>query len=233
MADRILIVDDEPNLRRRSRRCSARGIRGAHRDVGTRRARSSAPRRARSGHPRSRTARPRRRRGLQPDSREPQHADRRVVGARAENDKVRALDAGADDYVTNRSGAEELLGAGSRGAAADRHGVSRTSRSCAARSYRPRAIPCSHRRQGDRLTPKEFELLTYLAQRPGRVVTHRAILRAIWGPQALDQPEHLRVLVGSLRRKDRAQSVPRRSTSSQSRGLAIDSWTPDAFRQRP
>ena len=52
-----------------------------------------------------------------------------------------------------------------------------------------------------RLTPKEFELLTYLAQRPGRVVTHRAILRAIWGPQALDQPEHLRVLVGSLRRK--------------------------------
>ena len=52
-----------------------------------------------------------------------------------------------------------------------------------------------------RLTPKEFELLTYLAQHPGRVLTHRAILRAIWGPHAADQPEHLRVLVGSLRKK--------------------------------
>ena len=52
-----------------------------------------------------------------------------------------------------------------------------------------------------RLTPKEFELLTFLAQHPGRVLTHRAILKAIWGPHAVDQPEHLRVLVGSLRKK--------------------------------
>ena len=52
-----------------------------------------------------------------------------------------------------------------------------------------------------RLTPKEFELLTYLAQHPGRVLTHRTILKAIWGPHAGDQPEHLRVLVGSLRKK--------------------------------
>src|SRR5205085_10611012 len=52
-----------------------------------------------------------------------------------------------------------------------------------------------------RLTPKEFELLTYFAQHPGRVLTHRAILKAIWGPRAVDQPEHLRVLIGSLRKK--------------------------------
>lgn len=52
-----------------------------------------------------------------------------------------------------------------------------------------------------RLTPKEFELLTFFAQHPGRVLTHRAILKAIWGPNAVDQPEHLRVLVGSLRKK--------------------------------
>ena len=52
-----------------------------------------------------------------------------------------------------------------------------------------------------RLTPKEFELLTLLAQHPGRVLTHRAILKAIWGPHAVDQPEHLRVLVGTLRKK--------------------------------
>ena len=52
-----------------------------------------------------------------------------------------------------------------------------------------------------RLTPKEFDLLVYLAQRPGRVLTHRAILKAIWGANAVDQPEHLRVLVGALRKK--------------------------------
>ena len=52
-----------------------------------------------------------------------------------------------------------------------------------------------------RLTPKEFELLTFMAQHPGRVLTHRTILKAIWGPHAVDQPEHLRVLVGALRKK--------------------------------
>lgn len=52
-----------------------------------------------------------------------------------------------------------------------------------------------------RLTPKEFELLTFLAQHPGRVLTHRTILKAVWGPNAVDQPEHLRVLVAALRKK--------------------------------
>jgi two-component system KDP operon response regulator KdpE len=52
-----------------------------------------------------------------------------------------------------------------------------------------------------RLTPKEFDLLVFFAQHPGRVLTHRTILKAIWGPNAVDQPEHLRVLVASLRRK--------------------------------
>jgi two-component system KDP operon response regulator KdpE len=52
-----------------------------------------------------------------------------------------------------------------------------------------------------RLTPKEFELLIYLAQHPGRVLTHRTILKAIWGVHAADQTEHLRVLIGALRKK--------------------------------
>ncbi len=52
-----------------------------------------------------------------------------------------------------------------------------------------------------RLTPKEFDLLVFLALHPGRVLTHRAILKAIWGPNAVDQPEHLRVLINALRRK--------------------------------
>ena len=52
-----------------------------------------------------------------------------------------------------------------------------------------------------RLTPKEFELLTFLAQRPGQVLTHQTLLKTIWGPHAVNHPEHLRVLVGALRKK--------------------------------
>jgi two-component system KDP operon response regulator KdpE len=52
-----------------------------------------------------------------------------------------------------------------------------------------------------RLTPKEFELLTLLVSHAGRVLTHRAIARGIWGSHAADQPEHLRVLMGQLRKK--------------------------------
>ena len=125
-----------------------------------------------------------------------------VLSARGgENDKVRALDAGADDYVTKPFGTEELL---ARVRVALRRIDTAPSNEPIVRGTlvidRERFRVLTDGKEV-RLTPKEFELLTYLAQRPGRVVTHRAILRAIWGPQALDQPEHLRVLVGSLRRK--------------------------------
>jgi two-component system KDP operon response regulator KdpE len=64
--------------------------------------------------------------------------------------------------------------------------------------------------QDIRLTPKEFELLLLLAAHPGRVMTHRALLSAIWGPNAVRQPEHLRVLVGTLRKKlERDASSPK------------------------
>jgi two-component system KDP operon response regulator KdpE len=52
-----------------------------------------------------------------------------------------------------------------------------------------------------RLTPKEFELLAFLARNPDRVLTHRTILKALWGPHAVTQPEHLWVLVAQLRKK--------------------------------
>jgi two-component system, OmpR family, KDP operon response regulator KdpE len=126
-----------------------------------------------------------------------------VLSARgAEGDKVKALDAGADDYVTKPFGAEELL----------------ARIRAALRRVEPPSPPSEPIVRGGlvidrerfrvlkdneelRLTPKEFELLTFMAQHPGRVLTHRTILKAIWGPHAVDQPEHLRVLVGALRKK--------------------------------
>ncbi len=126
-----------------------------------------------------------------------------VLSARgAEGDKVRALDAGADDYVTKPFGVEELL---ARIRAALRRVES------PAPSSEPivrgglvidrERFRVLRDNEELRLTPKEFELLTFLAQRPGRVLTHRTILKAVWGPHAVDQPEHLRVLVASLRKK--------------------------------
>ena len=126
-----------------------------------------------------------------------------VLSARgAETDKVSALDAGADDYVTKPFGAEELL-------ARIRVVLRRIDPSTAGPGPVVRGDLVIDRdrhavMRGDekiRLTPKEFDLLVLLARHPGRVLTHRAISRAIWGPHAVDHPEHLRVLLGSLRKK--------------------------------
>jgi two-component system KDP operon response regulator KdpE len=126
-----------------------------------------------------------------------------VLSARAgERDKVSALDAGADDYVTKPFGAEELL-------ARIRATLRRVENPSPPSEPIVRGDLVIDRerfrvlRSGEevRLTPKEFELLTFLAQHAGRVLTHRTILKAIWGSHVVDQPEHLRVLVGSLRKK--------------------------------
>jgi two-component system KDP operon response regulator KdpE len=135
-----------------------------------------------------------------------------VLSARgAEQDKVAALDAGADDYVTKPFGVEELL---ARVRVALRRGEA--SPAVAGPIVRgDLTIDLDRRRvtrggEEIRLTPKEFELLMFLAQHPGRVLTHRTILRAIWGPNAVDQPEHLRVLINALRRKiERDSAKPR------------------------
>jgi two-component system, OmpR family, KDP operon response regulator KdpE len=126
-----------------------------------------------------------------------------VLSARgAEGDKVKALDAGADDYVTKPFSTEELL---ARIRAALRR-VDSGSQSSEPIVRGGLVIDRERFRvlrddEEVRLTPKEFDLLLYMVQHPGKVLTHRTLLKAIWGPNAIDQVEHLRVLVGALRKK--------------------------------
>ena len=127
-----------------------------------------------------------------------------VLSARgAEKDKVAALDRGADDYVTKPFGPEELL---ARIRAALRRSLGRDATLHGTLSRGDLTIDFDRRRvyRGDveiRLTPKEFDLLTLLVTHAGRVLTQRAISKAIWGDHATGQPEHLRVLIGQLRKK--------------------------------
>jgi two-component system KDP operon response regulator KdpE len=123
-----------------------------------------------------------------------------------ERTKVQALDAGADDYVTKPFGMDELL---ARIRAALR-------RAQALKSYNDVVSPILE--VGDfrldlenrsvavkgievHLTPKEYDLMVYLISHPGKVLTHRTLLTAIWGGESVEQTEYLRVFVGQLRKK--------------------------------
>jgi two-component system KDP operon response regulator KdpE len=127
-----------------------------------------------------------------------------ILSARSgEAEKVAALDIGADDYVTKPFGPEELLArirvALRRVAEAEAPAVEQVTVGDITIDFARH-----HVLRGDediRLTPKEFDLLALLARNADRVLTHRAILKAIWGPNAVDQPEHLWVLVAQLRKK--------------------------------
>ncbi len=121
-----------------------------------------------------------------------------------ETAKVKALDAGADDYVTKPFGIQELL-ARVRAHMRRQRASSDDMESAPLEIGDFRVDSQKHRvevrGQEVRLSPKEFDLLLYMAQRPGRVLTHRILLTAIWGPHAAEQPESLRVLVAQLRKK--------------------------------
>jgi two-component system, OmpR family, KDP operon response regulator KdpE len=120
-----------------------------------------------------------------------------------EADKVSALDLGADDYVTKPFGPEELL---ARIRVALRRVLASDDSPSGSLQAGELTVDFDRRRvlrEGGeiRLTPKEFELLALLMRNSGRVLTRRAILKAIWGPNAVHQPEHLWVLIGQLRKK--------------------------------
>jgi two-component system KDP operon response regulator KdpE len=120
-----------------------------------------------------------------------------------ERSKVQALDAGADDYVTKPFGIHELL---ARVRAALRRipvEEQQTGGVIEAGEFQidldAHAVRVAQREV--KLTPKEFDLLLYFARHPGRVIPHRTILSAVWGPNSAEQPEYLRVFVGQLRKK--------------------------------
>jgi two-component system KDP operon response regulator KdpE len=126
-----------------------------------------------------------------------------VLSARErETEKIESLDLGADDYVNKPFNVGELL---ARIRAALRHRMQRKAEVPVLRVGDLEVDAVRHRatRAGLelKLTPKEFELLSFLSKHAGRVLTHRQILTAVWGPAHTEDTQYLRVYVGQLRQK--------------------------------
>jgi len=122
----------------------------------------------------------------------------------SEQDKVQALDAGADDYLTKPFGIDELL---ARIRVALRHAAaqSQTDMKTVVTTGRLQIDLAQHivlhNDEPVKLTATEFKLLAYLASNAGRVLTHRSILSAVWDPADADHVEYLRVFIRQLRKK--------------------------------
>ena len=121
----------------------------------------------------------------------------------AEKDIVEALDAGADDYVVKPFGTPELLAriraALRRAPLPQDSAPQRISLKDVEVDFLSRQVTV--RGRNVRLTPKEFDLLRYLATHPNKVIGHRELLQAVWGPDYGDEVEYLRVFVNQLRKK--------------------------------
>ncbi|MFB3921244.1 MAG: response regulator transcription factor [Terriglobia bacterium] len=119
-----------------------------------------------------------------------------------EQDKVEALDAGADDYVTKPFSTPELLArirAALRRAPPSGLEPRRVTLGDAVIDFEARHVRHPHRET--RLTPKEFDLLRYLVTHSNRPLSHRELLQAVWGPDYGDEVEYLRVFINQLRKK--------------------------------
>jgi two-component system KDP operon response regulator KdpE len=119
----------------------------------------------------------------------------------AEKDKVRALDAGADDYIVKPFGIQELL---ARIRAVLRRVSNETSQGVLTSKelgidFEKRTIVV--RGRPIHLTPKEFDVLKELVTSAGRPLSHRRLLQAVWGPDYGDETESLRVVINQLRKK--------------------------------
>jgi two-component system KDP operon response regulator KdpE len=132
-----------------------------------------------------------------------------VLSARGrESDKVTALDAGADDYLTKPFGVGELL---ARLRVALRHAAVLDDRS-AEQVFRAGGLSVDPGRrevtiddEAIHLTPTEYRLLMVLVRNAGKVVTHRQLLKEVWGPDSVYENQYLRVYMGQLRRKLEAE----------------------------
>jgi len=135
-----------------------------------------------------------------------------VVSARDQTEqKVAALDLGADDYVTKPFDTEELL-ARVRASLRQRLASEAERQVVEAGAVTIDLLARNVRRDGAEIhvTPKEWDLLAELAKHPGRVLTHESLLRSVWGPAHVGQTEYLRVAIRGLRQKLEEQpSQPR------------------------
>lgn len=138
-----------------------------------------------------------------------------ILSAKGEEKiKVQALDLGADDFVTKPFGIDELLAriraSLRRAQATPTNDASQTVLKSGDFHVDLESRTVVVRGGEVHLTPKEFDLLTYFLKHPGKVLTHRTLLAALWGGNYVEQNEYLRVFVGNLRKKiEPDSSAPR------------------------